>query len=111
MDLIKKHDEPPPALGVKTLIRHPFEANKRANVVPFAVQELLDVVWDGPNRFAAPIATPQQSKSYAAEQIKVVRPDIIRAHNPTPYKVSVSDGLYTFLHDLWAANVPVADLE
>ena len=93
------------------MIRHPFEANKRANVVPFAVQELLEVVWDGPSGFCAPIATPLQAKRYAAAQIQVVRPDIIRAHNPTPYKVSVSDGLYAFLHDLWAANVPVADLE
>lgn len=93
------------------MIRHPFEATKRANIVPHAIQELLEVVWDGPKGFSAPIATPQESKAYAAAQIKVVRPDIIRTHNPTPYKVSVSDGLYAYLHELWAANVPVADLE
>ena len=59
------------------MIRHPFEANKRANVLPHTVQELLEVVWDGPKGFCAPIATPAESRAHAAAQIQNVRSGVV----------------------------------
>ena len=39
-----------------------------------------------------------------------LRMDHKRALNPTPYKVSVTNNLYTFIHDLWLENAPVGEL-
>ena len=42
--------------------------------------------------------------------MKTVRPDHARSLNPTPYKVSVSDQLYSFMHRLWMENAPIGEL-
>ena len=39
-----------------------------------------------------------------------LRPDHKRTLNPTPYKVSVSNNLYAFLHEMWLENQPVGEL-
>jgi nicotinate phosphoribosyltransferase len=44
-------------------------------------------------------------------QLQALRPDHLRALNPTPYKVSVSEHLYQFLHDLWLAEAPIAEIK
>jgi len=45
------------------------------------------------------------------EQVASLREDIVRHLNPTPYKVSLTSELYTFMHDLWLAESPIPDLE
>ena len=45
-----------------------------------------------------------------AQQLRAMRPDILRKVNPGQYKVSVSEGLFDFLHDLWQKETPVAEL-
>ena len=110
MDLITRKGEPAPRVGERTLLRHPFEESKRANVVPAKVEPLLFEVWDGPSGFCAALATPDESRAFAASQIAMMRGDIMRSANPTPYKVSVTDGLRTFLKELWESNQPIPDL-
>lgn len=39
-----------------------------------------------------------------------LRSDIKRTLNPTPYKVSVTEKLYTFMHELWLKNAPIGEL-
>jgi nicotinate phosphoribosyltransferase len=39
-----------------------------------------------------------------------MRPDHLRLLNPTPYKVSVSSELYSFIHDLWLQEAPIPDI-
>jgi len=54
--------------------------------------------------------TLEETKQYVAEQIKCMRPDIMREMNPGQYKVSVSDQLFHFLHKLWQVETPVLEL-
>lgn len=42
--------------------------------------------------------------------LAILRPDIKRLLNPTPYKVSVTDNLYHYMHQLWLENAPVGEL-
>lgn len=50
------------------------------------------------------------SKQYVSDQIKCLRPDILRAVNPGQYKVSVSVQLFDFLHSLWQLESPVVEI-
>jgi nicotinate phosphoribosyltransferase len=53
----------------------------------------------------------KEIREYARNQINQLRKDHVRDLNPTPYKVSVTDGLFQFMHDLWMKNVPIGELE
>jgi len=110
IDLIQRESEPPPKIGERVLCRHPFQENKRCLVTPTAVVELLEVVFDGPNGYCAKIATAEEMREKSSSQLKTFREDIIRPLNPTPYKVAVSQALYSFLHDLWLQNMPIPEL-
>jgi nicotinate phosphoribosyltransferase len=48
-----------------------------------------------------------EARRAVEEQLKSLRPDMLRYINPTPYKVSVSPNLFTFLHELWQTETPV----
>jgi nicotinate phosphoribosyltransferase len=39
-----------------------------------------------------------------------MRPDHMRAVNPTPYKVSVSEDLYRSMHELWMHEAPITEI-
>ena len=56
------------------------------------------------------LPTLQETKDFVADQLKLITRDILRYINPTPYKVSVSNTLFQFLHDLWQAESPVVEL-
>lgn len=75
------------------------------------VQRLLECVWNGPEGFRGEIPDLEAARNHAMEQIRLIRPDTVRPLNPTPYKVSVSQDLYTFLHGLWLEEMPIHDLE
>ena len=51
-----------------------------------------------------------QARDHCKAQILSMRFDHTRPHNPTPYKISVSQKLYEFIHQLWMAEAPIADL-
>ena len=54
--------------------------------------------------------TLEETTAHVEEQLRHVRSDILRPINPTPYKVSVSQDLFTFLHELWQTESPVAEI-
>lgn len=109
IDLLQKIDEAPPKKNEAVLCRHPFQESKRAFVKPSKVEKLLQLYWsDG--KLQQKLPTLQEVKENVRLSLTILRSDIKRTLNPTPYKVSVSGDLYTFLHDLWLANAPIGEL-
>jgi len=109
IDLLQKWDEDPPETGKKVLCRHPFEESKRAFVTPSRVERLYKIYWQN-GKICEPLPNMQEMRERVKNSMKTLRPDIKRNLNPTPYKVSVSDKLYSFLHDLWLENAPIGEL-
>ncbi|CAF3894686.1 unnamed protein product [Rotaria sp. Silwood2] len=108
-DLMTKFDEPEPIAGTRMLCRHPFFETKRVYVTPTTVQSMYKLYWaNGQIQYALP--TWQEVRSYAQQQIETVRKDHRRNLNPTPYKVSVTNDLFSFLHKLWMNSVPIGEL-
>lgn len=109
-DLMTKGDEPEPVANVRILCRHPFLEKKRAYVTPSVVQCMYKLYWaDGEIKHALPAW--EEVRTYAGQQIESLRKDHIRYLNPTPYKVSITDGLFSFMHHLWIENVPIGELD
>lgn len=109
VDLLQRSIEPPPEINEKVLCRHPFEESKRAYVIPSTVEKLLNLYWED-GQICQELPSLQQIKERVQSTLKTLRPDIKRNLNPTPFKVAVSDRLYTFLHDLWLKNAPIGEL-
>ncbi|CAF0957390.1 unnamed protein product [Rotaria sp. Silwood1] len=109
-DVLTKINEPPPEAAVRMLSRHPFSEQKRAYVTPTSVRNLYNLYWaDGEMKYSLP--TLKQIRTYVREQIDELRKDHKRDLNPTPYKVSVTDDLFQFMHKLWMKSVPIGELE
>lgn len=109
IDLLQISGEAPPQVNQKFLCRHPFQEAKRAFVTPSKVEKLLQLYWkDG--AICQNLPNMQEIKAKVVESLKILRPDIKRTLNPTPYKVSVSDELYHYLHKLWLDNAPIGEL-
>lgn len=108
LDLLTLSDESPPQPGQRILVRHPFVENKRAYVTPSQVISLLTPVFQR-GRAQAPCSL-QQARARCADQLAQMRNDHIRALNPTPYKISVSERLYDYMHELWMREMPIKEL-
>ncbi|XP_053381882.1 nicotinate phosphoribosyltransferase-like [Mercenaria mercenaria] len=109
VDLMQKPCEDPPKVGTRVLCRHPFQESKRAYVIPADVQCLHREYWkNGQVQETLPPLNDLRNK--AISSIKSLRQDHKRALNPTPYKVSLSADLYTFMHNLWLENAPIGEL-
>jgi nicotinate phosphoribosyltransferase len=68
-------------------------------------------VYDGPNGgVSQPLPSIHELRSYAIQGLAALRPDIKRNLNPTPYKVSLSETLYEFLHKLWEQEAPIKEM-
>lgn len=79
-------------------------------MIPTSVESLYKLYWaDGEIQCSLP--TLKQIRTYAREQINELRKDHKRDLNPTPYKVSVTDDLFQFMHKLWMKSVPIGELE
>ena len=109
LDVLISQGENPPVAGERVLCRHPFIERKRAAVTSSKVVPLHHVVFANGKVTMQP-PTLDETKQYVADQLNLVRPDILRYINPTPYKVSVSNALFQFLHELWQTETPVAEL-
>ena len=109
LDLIQLPDEEPPKICEKVLCRHPFEESKRAFVTPHKVEELHAVVWSS-GRHTSKSPTLLDIRESVQDSLKSLRSDHLRSLNPTPYKVSVSDKLYNFIHTLWLEHAPIGEL-
>eukprot|EP00850_Spirogloea_muscicola_P018720 SM000174S03375 [mRNA] locus=s174:284829:288763:- [translate_table: standard] len=109
VDLLIGETDAPPKAGERILCRHPFLESKRAHVVPSRVEPLHHTYWAG-GGVAEQLPSLEEVRATCARQLAAVRPDHLRALNPTPYKVSVSDSLYDFIHHLWLSEAPVGEL-
>lgn len=109
IDLMQRTIEAPPNPNEKVLCRHPFQETKRAYVIPTKVENLLTLFWNE-GYICQSLPNLQEIKENVKNSLKILRPDIKRTLNPTPYKVSVSDNLYQFLHLLWLENAPIGEL-
>ena len=109
LDLLVRSDEEAPKVGQRLLCRHPFVERKRVAVTASKVEELHHVFYQN-GKPTMDFPTLEETTAYVEEQLCHVRSDILRPINPTPYKVSVSQDLFTFLHDLWQTESPVAEI-
>ncbi|KAI2490371.1 nicotinate phosphoribosyltransferase [Fragilaria crotonensis] len=109
LDLLVRSEEEIPQVGQRLMCRHPFVERKRAVVTPKKVEALHHVFYQN-GRPTMDFPTLEETTAYVQEQLSHLRSDILRPINPTPYKVSVSQDLFTFLHDLWQAESPVAEI-
>lgn len=109
LDLMQRMDEPPPQKGSRVLCRHPFQESKRAYVIPDLVEDLCQLWWDH-GKIVKELPSLDAIRNRVKESLQTLRPDIKRTLNPTPYKVSVSDHLYMFMHELWLQNAPIGEL-
>lgn len=109
IDLMQRTVEAPPKPHEKVLCRHPFQETKRAFVIPTKVENLLTLFWNE-GYICQRLPNLQEIKENVKSSLQILRPDIKRTLNPTPYKVSVSDNLYQFLHLLWLENAPIGEL-
>ncbi|CAD5118810.1 DgyrCDS7489 [Dimorphilus gyrociliatus] len=109
VDLLQRLDEPAPKAGEKVLVRHPFHESKRAYVSPTRIEPLYKLYWAN-EKLQENLPHLIDIRNHAKQELAKIREDHKRALNPTPYKVSVSDRLYNFIHDLWLANAPIGEL-
>lgn len=100
-------DEAPQA-GQRILCCHPWDETKRTYVVPACVEPLHRLVWDGSESHE--IASLEASRERARQQLGSMREDHLRLMNPTPYKVSLSRGLFEFTRELMLKETPVGEL-
>eukprot|EP01101_Sappina_pedata_P009347 TRINITY_DN5428_c0_g1_i1.p1 TRINITY_DN5428_c0_g1~~TRINITY_DN5428_c0_g1_i1.p1 ORF type:complete len:583 (+),score=215.95 TRINITY_DN5428_c0_g1_i1:22-1749(+) len=107
-DVLAKAGGEIPEAGKKILCRHPFDETKRAFVTPTTVEPIHKLVWNN-GKLEEPLRTLDEIKTFASAQIASLREDIVRALNPTPYKVSVTNELYEFFHNLWLEEAPIRE--
>lgn len=109
LDLMIIAGEERPMPGKRILCRHPFQEAQRVYVTPSQVVPLHVCAWDG-RPIMDVLQPPAEARQYVLDQLAHMRPDHLRPLNPTPYKVSVSEELYRFLHDLWLQKSPIAEI-
>jgi nicotinate phosphoribosyltransferase len=108
-DYLMRSVESPPQVGQKVLCRHPFQESKRAFVIPSRVELLYKVYWQN-GEICCPLPRLEEIREKVRTSLESLRNDHKRNLNPTPYKVSVSDDLYHFFHQLWLENAPIGEL-
>ena len=121
VDIIQLASAAPPQPDLRIMCRHPFQEKKRAQITPCKVTPLLRLVWDAAQGRVVEDTSSSGScdssarveviRAFIKEQLQQLRPDHLRYLNPTPYKVSVDEALYDFMHSLWMTEAPVHDLE
>jgi nicotinate phosphoribosyltransferase len=109
LDLLVESGSKEPRVGERILCRHPYDETKRVHITPTEVITLHRCVWDRGRRTLCPEPL-SVTRSFVQDQLSSMRSDHLRAINPTPYKVSVTDELYQFIHSLWLQEAPIAEL-
>lgn len=109
LDLMARDDEPGPEEGQRVLCRHPFVEAKRCFAIGTRVEPLLECWW-AEGRFSRPLPSLIEVRNRVQQSVNKLRPDILRYLNPTPYKVSVTEQLYSYMHELWLERAPIGEL-
>jgi nicotinate phosphoribosyltransferase len=105
-DVMTLDDEDPPVVGQPFLCRHPFSPEKRVLIVPSSVVPLHEKVFEAGRSLMQPeslMAIRERSRRLQ----RGIRPDHRRALNPTPYKISLSERLFDYMHRLIQQKLPV----
>src|SRR3989339_703925 len=112
LDLIIRDGlDPVPRPGERVLCCDPFDQHKRVYVTPSEVRPCNVLCFEnGKALDAVKRRTLNEMKAFAKSELQSLRPDHLRVVNPTPYKVSVSQGLFDYLHSLWTAEAPIEEL-
>lgn len=108
IDLMIVVGEDAPEEGKRVLCCHPFEEAKRTYVIPSKVVPLHNLVWDG--KVQEKSKSLDEIREFAIDQIDSMRNDHKRPLNPTPYKVSLSEKLFRFVHDMWRKEAPIREM-
>jgi nicotinate phosphoribosyltransferase len=111
IDILADTADKPPQADERILCRHPFNSTKRCFVIPQKVERLLELVWDRTNGVVVPLPPIEEIRAHCLESLENLRVDHKRSLNPTPYKVSVTEQLYEFLHELWQKEAPIPNLD
>ncbi|MEO5931354.1 MAG: nicotinate phosphoribosyltransferase [Candidatus Kapaibacterium sp.] len=109
-DVMTLEDEAPPAVGEPFLCRHPFVPGQRVRIVPSAVERLHVTVFAGGKSLIREEGLAEVRERSRQLQ-KGIRPDHRRALNPTPYKVSLSEGLFDYMYRLWEREAVVRTIQ
>eukprot|EP00823_Brevimastigomonas_motovehiculus_P001118 TRINITY_DN11651_c0_g1_i1.p1 TRINITY_DN11651_c0_g1~~TRINITY_DN11651_c0_g1_i1.p1 ORF type:complete len:638 (-),score=181.35 TRINITY_DN11651_c0_g1_i1:153-2027(-) len=107
LDYMTTIDHPVKA-NQRVLCRHPFDSTKRAYVTPIKVVSLHELFWNG--KLTQKLPSLREIRDRVNSQVSHMREDYIRRLNPTPYKISLSDELYNFMHQIWQDEAPVMEL-
>lgn len=115
LDLLLPRDHAPPEVGERILCRHPFDYQKRVYVIPSLVVPLHRLVFHGDDHARhRPPPQPRPSidriKARVADQLALVRNDVLRHINPCPYKVSLSADLHADFAEMRQTNEPIVEL-
>ncbi len=103
VDLMTLADEPEPKVGEEILCRHPFNESMMVKALPSKVEILHKLYWDG-KLTEKSFPSVGEIRYFVKSNLLDFRQDHLRIHNPTPYKVSVSNKLYSLTHELWFTN-------
>eukprot|EP00010_Vexillifera_abyssalis_P008832 CAMPEP_0201549600 /NCGR_PEP_ID=MMETSP0173_2-20130828/6053_1 /ASSEMBLY_ACC=CAM_ASM_000268 /TAXON_ID=218659 /ORGANISM="Vexillifera sp., Strain DIVA3 564/2" /LENGTH=525 /DNA_ID=CAMNT_0047959317 /DNA_START=248 /DNA_END=1825 /DNA_ORIENTATION=+ len=109
VDIMMLETEPDPKTGERILCKHPFNESKRAFITPSKVVPLHSKVWTS-GQLTTQLPSLSTIKTSVMNQLINFRSDHLRPLNPTPYKVSVSEKLYQFLHRTWMSEAPIHEL-
>lgn len=91
LDLLQLDSEPTPAIGKPISALHPFDVLKKANVSAAKIENLLQPIFQN-NSWVMPLNI-KDAQNRCSQQMQLLREDIKRRNNPTPYKVSVTKKL------------------
>lgn len=73
------------------------------------MEPLHELVWDG--QLTKVMPSLEEVRTRVQKELDTMRTDHLRRMNPTPYKLSVTSDLYSFMHDLWLSETPVREIE
>lgn len=115
VDLMMLVSEAAPVVDVPVLCRHPFVEGRRCLVRPARVECLYATVWAGNRRAGerpSPGARPniEVVRERVANQVWALPAEHTRSLNPTPYKVSVSEALFSLTHKRTSGGCPAREV-
>lgn len=110
VDLMQSAGMPPPVQGRQLFCKHLYDDQKRCFFVPSQVQELLELVLVK-GQLVKPLESIETCRNRCIFQLQHFRPDHLRLHAPTEYKVSTSEEYFKFFHEMWDATAPIPTID
>jgi len=108
MDLMTLDSEPAPKAGEKIHAIHPLEPYKHAEVTPHRVEPLLQALFQK-GKWLDHVSL-HEKRERSLKKMEHLRSDIVRRHNPTPYKVAVSRKHKDLMDQLYNKEVPPSQI-